>query len=63
MLSVRTSANAANGCVVTYTVITGAGVSNKISGATLVLNMLVNGSYEADSTSTADAKYIPKAVQ
>lgn len=58
-----TSANAANGCVVTYTVINTTGVSNKIKGATLILNMLVNGSYKADATSTADPKYIPKAVQ
>ncbi len=59
-----TSANAANGCVVTYTVITGTGVSNKISGKILALNMLVNGSYKVNSTTTtADAKYIPKAVQ
>ncbi|MDM1758385.1 pilin [Acinetobacter sp. 256-1] len=58
-----TSATAANGCVVTYTVINTTGVSNKIKGKTLVLNMLVNGSYKADSTSTADSKYIPKAVQ
>lgn len=57
-----TSATAANGCKVTYTVITGTGVSNKISGKTLILDMLVNGSYKSNG-GTADAKYIPKAVQ
>ena len=57
-----TSATAANGCTVTYTVITGTGVSNKISGKTLILDMLVNGSYKSNG-GTADAKYIPKAVQ
>ena len=57
-----TSANAANGCIVTYTV-TGSNVSSKIANKTLVLEMLVNGSYKAASSSTADAKYIPKAVQ
>ena len=61
----NTSATQANGCVVTYTVITGTGVSNKISGAVLKLDMLVNGSYKADMTATGapDAKYVPKAVQ
>jgi type IV pilus assembly protein PilA len=58
-----TSANAANGCLVTYTVITGTGVSNKISGKILQLEMLVNGSYKAGGTTNADPKYIPKAVQ
>lgn len=58
-----TSANAANGCVVTYTTINTTGISSKIKNKTLILNMLVNGSYKADSTSTADPKYIPKAVQ
>ena len=58
-----TSATAANGCLVTYTVITGTGVSNKISGKILQLEMLVNGSYKAGGTTDADPKYIPKAVQ
>ena len=57
-----TSATVANGCVVTYTVINTTGVSNKIKGKTLILKMLVNGSYKSDG-GTADAKYIPKAVQ
>lgn len=58
-----TSATAANGCVVTYTVINTTGVSNKIKGAALELEMLVNGSYKSGANTTADAKYIPKAVQ
>lgn len=59
-----TSANAANGCVVTY-VVTGSNVSSKIASKELVLNMLVNGSFKADLTGAKapDAKYVPKAVQ
>ena len=58
----NTSATDANGCKVTYTVGT-SGVSNKIAGKILDLEMLVNGSYKAGGTTDVDTKFIPKAVQ
>jgi type IV pilus assembly protein PilA len=55
-------ANAATGCTITYTVNT-TGVSSSISGQTLVLDVLKNGSLKksTNTPSTMDDKYIPKA--
>lgn len=58
-----TTATSANGCVVTYT-LNSSGVAANLTSKVLVLNMLVNGSYQSDSTKTSVAsKYVPKAVQ
>jgi type IV pilus assembly protein PilA len=56
------AANAATGCTITYTV-NGTGVSSSISGRTLVLDVLKNGSLKKSTTtpSTMDDKYIPKS--
>ena len=57
-----TSANTPNGCVVTYT-LKSTGVSSSIASKVLALDMLTNGSYKSKSTTTLQAKFVPKAVQ
>lgn len=57
-----TTPTTANGCIVTYTM-SASGVSSPLMSKTLVLDMLVNGSYKVKSTSTVPTKYIPKAIQ
>ncbi|PIT44970.1 pilin [Snodgrassella alvi] len=52
--------NTPTGCTITYTVNT-TGVSSSISGQTLVLDVLKNGSVHKNDTSTMQDKYIPKA--
>ena len=62
--STTATATTPTGCTVTYTVINTAGVSSKIKGKVLILDLLNNGSYKVKTTgTTVDAKYIPKAVQ
>ncbi|QRN41816.1 MAG: prepilin-type N-terminal cleavage/methylation domain-containing protein [Neisseriaceae bacterium] len=58
-----------NGCVVTITYGRGvdssgkpSGVSRYINNQTLVLNMLHNGSYQIDDTTTLPMQYRPKSI-
>lgn len=57
-----TSAMGATGCTITYTV-NKTGVSAAISGKTLVLDVLKNGSLKRNTSSTINDKYVPKAYQ
>ncbi len=62
-ITATTSATAANGCKVTYT-LKATDVSSRVKSKILALNMLVNGSYKsAAATTTLEAKFVPKAVQ
>ena len=59
-----TTPTSATGCTITATVAT-AGTSSKVAGATLIMDVLNNGTLKRNATSggTIDAKYVPTALK